>query len=652
MLSGLNQRQLQAAIQIHGAVLVVAGAGTGKTRVITMRIAHMVRHGILPENIVGLSFTNKASHEMRERLTSLLGRRLASRVTLSTFHSYALSLLRHFSTYAGLNPQFSVCGEKDAHEMLREAVLEAKVSEFFSVNYFKERISQLKDELCTPEEVARRPSFVDASLVAAVYAGYQRRLRLHDLVDFDDLVFLCCRLFREHEAIRDQMRAQHTHFLVDEYQDTSAGQFELLQHLVPSSGGNICAVGDDDQSIYGWRGARPGILRLFLESFEGAQRVTLEQNYRCSPAILQAANSVIDVNPDRLRKQLWSDRQDSQMIRIFRADGEDEEASYVAQYVATLVAAGVPPEQCAVLFRASGIARHVSAALALHGLSVRAPQASSLLDRPEVRDVIALLASAAHPHCTRSRIRALRVLGYEFSLDEQERLATSSAQQNWPGQDVWTTVTSRLGSAQSGQAVSEVLTNWFEESSMRKRLRSEASSMERALAREETVRRFLSYLAKMEGEGSPSEGGEYSLVGAILDRLLMRDWNTGDENTQGRVQLLTIHAAKGLEFDHVFVIGLEEGVLPHEKSLESGSEQEERRLMYVAMTRARQALHLTSAATRSSGDARGVGRRVSTRPSRYLEQIPASLVQDVSGTVLHVDDRRREAARRLFERFR
>jgi DNA helicase-2/ATP-dependent DNA helicase PcrA len=622
-----------------------------------MRIAHMVRSGLAPESIVGLSFTNKAAREMRERLSHLLGRRLASRVTLTTFHSYALGLLREFPEQAGLSKGFGVCDEKDALELLQDSVVEARVQEFFSLAYFRERIAQLKDELCSPDEVGRRHGFVDAHLVAAVYSGYERRLRLHNLVDFDDLVYLSFRMMMRCEDVRHKVRSRHTHFLVDEYQDTSAGQFSFLRLVVPEESGNICVVGDDDQSIYGWRGARPGILKLFLDTFTGARRVTLDQNYRCSPVILRAANAVIEVNDGRLSKELWSERSDSEPIRVFRAEAEDDEASYVAHQIGGLVANGTAPEQCAVLYRASSLARAVAQALAARGLATRLVASSSLLERREARDLLAVLKGAARPLDGLAGIRAAQALGHRMSLEDQTKVLTGLDGERFGRESLGSSqeiqsLREHLMDATSVASLSTKVGDWFETSMLRSRYRSESSSMERALAREEVVRRCLRYLEKIEDAAGDAPTQGLALLESLLDKLAVGSWESREEGPTGRVQLMTIHAAKGLEFDHVFVIGLEEGILPHEKSLESGSEAEERRLMYVAMTRARKTLHLTSAATRSSGSGLGSGRRVSTRPSRYLEQIPLSLVSDGEDYHESLENKRRDAARRLFEMFR
>lgn len=649
MLAGLNLRQLEAAVQIHGALLVVAGAGTGKTRVITLRIAQMIRSGVPPTGIVGLSFTNKAAREMRERLAHSMGSRVASQVTLSTFHSFALSVLREFPEAAGLSPGFGIIDDGDSFSLLRESMKEAGVSEFFAVPYVREKISKLKDELVSPAAAAKSKAFVDAVMISKVYDSYERRLRLYNLVDFDDLISLAYRVLSETDGICQTLRRRYSHVLVDEYQDTSTGQFEFLRRLV-SEKGNICVVGDDDQSIYGWRGARPGILKKFLETFEGAKKVTLDQNYRCSPVILEAANAVIKVNPGRLEKQLWSERTDAERIRVFRGSNEAEEATFVAETVQNLCVRGVSPSQIAVLFRSSVLSRAVEHAFITLGVPYHISGGTRMSDRKEVRDVLSLLVSALNPKDLRSRFRALEVLGVKVTLANQEKMVRSG-DLDQKCEQALADFALRVAGCQTPQELAQALRLWFEHSCYRNRLRHESASMERALQREELLARFFQVIGSMD-EHEP----RCSVLESVCNRFALGSYDAERPQDVAKVQFLTIHSSKGLEFEHVFLIGLEEGILPHERSIEQGSENEERRLMYVAMTRAKQVLYLSCSLTRHSGGGgragNGSSHRVVTKGSRYLDDIPEQLLDSDRVALESAEARRLDAARRLFEMFR
>jgi superfamily I DNA/RNA helicase len=649
MLAGLNVRQLEAAVQIHGALLVVAGAGTGKTRVITLRIAQMIRSGVRPLGIVGLSFTNKAAREMRERLSQSVGSRVASQVTLSTFHSFALSILREYPEAVGLSSGFGIIDDGDSFSLLREAMKEAGVGEFFAVPYVREKISKLKDELVSPATAAKSKAFVDAIMIAKVYDSYERRLRLYNLVDFDDLIFLAYRVLRESDGVCQALRQRYSHVLVDEYQDTSNSQFEFLRLLV-SEKGNICVVGDDDQSIYGWRGAHPGILKKFLETFDGAKKVTLDQNYRCSPVILEAANAVIKINPGRLEKQLWSERTDADRIRLFRASNEAEEATFVAETVLNLCSRGVAPSQIAVLYRSSVLSRAVEHAFITLGVPYHISGGTRMSDRKEVRDILSLLVSTLNSKDLRSRFRALEVLGIKVTLANQEKMVLDGKIDPRCEQALGD-FAQRVVDCASAADLAQALRIWFDQSCYRTKLRHESSSMERALQREELLERFFGVIGSMD-EHEPGS----SVIESVCNRFALGAYDVERPQDAARVQFLTIHSSKGLEFEHVFLVGLEEGILPHERSLEQGTENEERRLMYVAMTRAKQALYLSCSLTRSSGlggqKGHGSSHRVVTKNSRYLDDIPVQLVDTNFVSLESVEAKRLDAARRLFEMFR
>lgn len=685
MIDGLNARQRAAVLSVDGALLVLAGAGTGKTRVITLRIAQMICKGVAPERIVGLSFTNKAAREMRERLGALpgVGARTAGKVTLSTFHSFALSIVREFCERAGLRPGFGIIDEADALALLREALQECDLSSFFTPAYMREKIAQLKDALLSPAELKAKGGFVDSVMIASVFDAYTRRLRLFNLVDFDDLVYLAGKLLRDSQDVRQQLQTRWTHFLVDEYQDTSSGQFAFLKLLIPQRG-NVCAVGDDDQSIYAWRGADPRVLKLFLDHFHAAEQVTLDQNYRCSPVILEAANAVIMQNADRLEKELWSDRADRVPILSFIGDSDAEEASFVVQSVRRLQAQGVPLHQCAVLYRASALAKIMGQAFHAAGIAYSVSGSDTMADRKEVRDMLALLGVAQNPLNFRALFRALEALGWASSVFQQERVAQMLAEgqkehrkqpfgvnaAEWNLEAVAKAfrvivpqaeeyfgrlkeLVLNLRRGRSTRCLADALETWFRHSSYRVALRSRSPSMKVALIKEELLMRFFTLLRNLS-ESCVSQTSGVSIVSSpletALDRFVDNIRASPAESEVGKVQFLTIHSSKGLEFENVFLVGLEEGILPHERSLETGSEDEERRLMYVAMTRAKRRLHLSHCRYRSGSAA--ARKHAQNTPSRFLKDIPVGLLSRSYEVVDNPEPVRQEAARRLFEMFR
>lgn len=664
LLAGLNPNQHEAVVSQAPAVLVLAGAGTGKTRVITLRIAHMISQGVPPEQIVGLSFTNKAAGEMKDRLGALVGRSLADKVLLSTFHSFSLGILREFAHAAGLRQDFGIVDENDSWSLLRECLRECRLEEFFPIEAVKSRIASLKDGLQTLEDIRSRGRIVDSVMLAEVFDRYNRRLRLYNLVDFDDLIYLSALAVRNAPQLQEQLHTRWTHYLVDEFQDTSRGQFDFLKRLIPK-GGQICAVGDDDQSIYSWRGADPRVLRSFLDDFASSQLVTLDQNYRCSPLILDAANAVIRQNKDRLAKELWSNREDRAPIIHYTANSDEEEASFISRQIAALHATGTPYREIAILYRSTHLVNLLEDALKKHGIPYSLTNSQTLSDKREIRDVLALLALAHNPHDLRSTFRAIEALGCHLSLKKQEEivheLCTRAEQRERPLLKVILEVSGgaapklketageihklqkQFCSCSHFNDLAEHLENWFRHSEYRVRLRSSSSSMKAALAKEDMLNRFFELIRNLENN-KPGR----SLLAAVLDRFADNAMGSLQDSDEDRINLLTIHGSKGLEFGEVFLIGLEEGILPHEKSLEDKNEEEERRLMYVAMTRAKRRLYLSHCQFRKSQRAKHGAPQV----SRFLADIPQELCVDAESFAESGAARRAEAARRLFERFR
>lgn len=673
LLSELNPEQREAASTLQGPLLVLAGAGTGKTKVITTRIAHMIAAGIAPERIVAVSFTNKAAREMQERLAHFTGHTLAKRATLSTFHSFALSLVRRFPKECGLSPRFGIADEGESRALLKEAIRENRLDELVPLPSAAERISQYKDMLFTEAEFDHSHKAFDRAFMKPLFASYNRRLRLYNLVDFDDLVYLATLLLKHHPEARQQVQNDLHYLLVDEYQDTSTGQLELVR-LLAGERRNVCVVGDDDQSIYSWRGARPDVIFEFLRHFPEAKNIKLEQNYRCAPNILEAANAVIAENQGRLGKTLWSAQKNHEPIRLHAAENERDEALHVASMCQELVEKhayawqdfailvrsnkqSVPFEQ---LFEERKIPYHV------HG-------GTRMFDRKEVRDLFAYLKLAHNPRDLNALFRVINLPSRHIGLATLEKikavhasLVLASPQAS--GRDLLEAALSRVGEAHEG--VREYLALWREAAERFHRARSRedlsaalryayesvglereitvaSGSMQVANFRKELVERVFAVLDKVD-LAEPS-------LEAVVDALNLDEnrFSKGSD-ASGKLQIMSIHASKGLEFPVVFLVGLEEGVLPHERSLDvAHGEAEERRLFYVALTRAKHRLFLSHCGFRQKGKgARGRGAEKEPEPSRFLKAIPEALLHLTETDPGAEEARRMDAAKKLFEMFR
>jgi DNA helicase II / ATP-dependent DNA helicase PcrA len=635
-LSGLNSPQRRAVTTTEGPLLVLAGAGSGKTRVITHRIAWLLAERVPARAILAVTFTNKAAAEMKERVVRLVGQR-AQALTVCTFHAFGAELLREHVHRLGWPRRFAIADTSDQLSLiqrgLRERSIDGKTD--FDPRRILTAISRAKNAV-RPPELTGAPA--DWEIAAAeVFPLYQRALRAQGAVDFDDLISLPLRLFREHPEVLGSYVRRFRYVLVDEFQDTNGAQLELVRQLAGERR-NVCAVGDDDQCIYGWRGAEVRNILRFEEAFPGATEVRLEQNYRSVPAVLEAAHGVVSQLPERRAKKLWTAAVGGPRVQLVVLPGEDEEAAHVARAIEQRLARGVRPDDLAVLYRTNGQSRPFEEALRARGIGYEVVGGGEFFDRREVRDVLAYLKVLANPADEVSLLRIVNVPPRGIGDVTVEHLIAHARSRGVPLADVLEAPASvpglTPGTARAVQEFSRLILR------TRARLRAEPLSVvTRTLLRE------VGFEAAARASTASASAAERRLQGvegilasleqferredrrsdlrSYLNRLSLDTREEGDGPSPARVSLLTLHGAKGLEFRTVFLVGLEEGFLPHGGMQgEPQNLEEERRLCYVGITRAREELILTRAATRLRR-----GREVPRTPSRFLADIPAEVLE-------------------------
>jgi superfamily I DNA/RNA helicase len=658
----LNPPQLQAVRTVDGPLLVLAGAGTGKTRVITHRIAHLLRHGIAPESILAVTFTNKAAREMRERVAALVQPGIARRLTLGTFHAFCARVLRAHISRLGYSPRFEIAAESYQSGLVKMLVGELGYAgvEGIDADAIRARISLAKNALQEPADILAAAADRRDEALGRVYELYQLRMKNMDLLDFDDLLVLVLRLWQKHPDILEQHRERWRYLLVDEYQDTNRVQFQIVATLAGPRA-NLCVVGDDDQSIYGWRGASMENILHFGEHFPGATVIRLEQNYRSTSTILEAANGLIAHNPARHPKTLWSALGRGELLREVRLHDEEEEAKIVGEIVRDLqLGERRPYEDCAVLYRSNHQSRAFEQSLRQQRVPYTLVGARSFYERKEILDAVSLIQCAWNPRDDLALLRVLNVPPRGLGDKAVERLRDLQRVTGMPFRDLLAdnhflkdlpegarqAVRQFQGCLADYQArfhaggagLADAVGAFLRDVGYRDGLGRMYKPREDALNRLENVNEFLNAVAEFER----SRGGEHPTLGDFLERFLLMDDNDRDEQSDSRergVSLMTVHAAKGLEFPVVIVAGMEHGLFPHQQALEELRLDEERRLFYVAVTRARERLYLTHAEQRRH---RGAPQR--RRPSSFLAELPAELVSQHTAADLFTPASREEAA--------
>lgn len=643
-LEDLNDDQRAAVLHTEGPILVLAGAGSGKTRVIAYRLAYLLETGrAAPEEILAVTFTNKAADEMRQRVAQLVGHVDCRRVWLATFHAFAARLLRRDGVRIGLRPDFVIYDTADQLAVLRRALKELDLDErLYPPRVLLALISRGKNRM-EPVEATAEPTFRGARL-AEVAARYQALLATSGAVDFDDLLLRAVELLQADEEVRTRYARRFRYILVDEYQDTNKPQYLLIRHLAGASR-NLCVVGDPDQAIYGWRGADVGNILAFERDFPDARIVRLERNYRSTQIILEAASALIRCNTSRADKRLWTDRTGGDPIVCYRAGDELEEADFIAR-TAQQVLVRDPAAEVAVLYRTNAQSRVIEDALRRAGLPYRIVGGLRFYERKEIKDALAYLRLVLNPHDDQSLRRVINVpprgigkallerldtlpqepagapephgSGRPSSLwsrlvatIDEHRLPPRAARALQSFRDLIVHLTDAVRDDSLADAVSRVLT----ETGYFQALASESD--EQAEERLSNLRELVSAAREYElTDPGPTLAG-------FVDRLSLLSEADEVEGAAGaRVWLMTLHAAKGLEFPVVIIAGMEEGLFPHARSSDAADLEEERRLCYVGMTRAQRQLILTSAARR-----RVFGDYQPLEPSRFLDEIPPHLVE-------------------------
>jgi superfamily I DNA/RNA helicase len=645
-LSTLNPQQRQAVETIRGPVLILAGAGTGKTRVITFRIAHMVERGIAPGNILGVTFTNKAAREMQERVRKLLPKPRtpdakadkSNRPTICTFHSLCVRILRQHIDKLGYKKNFVIYDESEQLAAVKKILssISAK-GEKTDPGAVLAMLSKFKNG-GENAKVFGDPSI--HALAQHIAKRYEYALHACNAVDFDDLILLTLRLFREHPDALAACRVKYKYVMVDEYQDTNAAQFELV-HSLTQEHKNLCVVGDDDQSIYGWRGAEVANLLNMEKHFPEIKVVKLEQNYRSTTTILNAANAIIKNNVRRRGKSLWSQKGAGAKILLNTyGNDEDEAREVVAQIEFKRLAYRVPWQDCAILFRTNQQSRPIETELRKASVRYHLIGGQSFFDRREIKDFLAYLKTFLNPHDDISLLRIANTPARGLSDVTMERLLGASHDRKC---SVFTAMKNPLVTTElqtntrksieafvefvervQGQLQTTAnefrLQTWAEDFLNEAGYFAELRRLEKTPeAAEARVRNLKELMATMDGAGNaPTERLDNFLENITLDS----DREEEKENTSDAVTLITMHSCKGLEFPHVFVVGLEDGLLPHSRSKVEGTLDEERRLFYVAVTRAMQTLTISHC-----GGRKKYGQLLPCQPSPFLKELPEELVE-------------------------
>jgi DNA helicase-2/ATP-dependent DNA helicase PcrA len=627
-LNELNPAQREAVTTVEGPLLVIAGAGSGKTRVLTYRVAHLIRAcGIKPHEILAITFTNRAAGEMKARLDRLLGA-TARRIWIMTFHAACGRMLRSEIPRLGYKSSFTIYDQADQLRLIKLCLQELdRDPKRFAPRGIHAQISKAKNQLVGPEEyTARVSSFYDQT-VAEVYDLYQRRLFAASALDFDDLLYLTVEVLQRFPEARTRWQKAFRHILVDEYQDTNHAQYRLLQ-ILAAEHRNICVVGDPDQSIYRFRGADIRNILEFERDFGTARTIALEQNYRSTNAILDTANGVIVHNRERKEKRLWSELGEGEPVRVVEVEDEHAEARFVAASIAGLVEEGYSGREMAVFYRTNAQSRVLEDVLVRQGIGYQVIGGPRFYERAEIKDAIAYLQVIDNPFDAVSLLRIANRPRRGIGETSMSRLATFSQSVDIPLWDALAraeeagvssaarrcveglrTLLLSLQSQAQELSLPELLETVLERSGYLESLRAERTI--EAQGRVENLEELVGVAREFEAQSE-----EPTLSGFLQEISLYSDVDDLDEE-RSDVTLMTLHNAKGLEFRVVFMIGMEEGIFPHARSIEEQGIEEERRLCYVGMTRAMERLVLTHASVRAL-----YGRRDYNPPSRFLDELP------------------------------
>ena len=637
LLEGMNERQKEAVQYTQGPLLIMAGAGSGKTRVLTHRMAYILaEEEVHPWNILAITFTNKAAREMKERVSQLVGPQ-AEEMWVSTFHSMCVRILRRDIELLGYQRSFTICDPSEQQTAMKRILKKLDIdSEKYDYRMILNRISQAKNDLEDVEEFNKKYTGYVEQIIGKCYREYQKELAKSMTLDFDDLIMLTVQLFQKHPETLHYYQQKFQYIHVDEYQDTNHAQYRLVTMLAKKFK-NICVVGDADQSIYGWRGADMSNILEFEKDYQNAKVVLLEQNYRSTKTILQAANHVIENNVNRKVKKLWTENEEGQAITYYRAQSEQDEGRYVLSQIQSLLRDGYHYDDFAILYRTNSQSRVMEENLLKSNIPFRLVGGQRFFERLEIKDLLAYLRLIVNSQDDLSFRRIVnspkRGIGatslaklsdfaevYQFSLLEASLQTTLSPLSGKAAKalEKFATTIEELRKMQEFLSISEFVEQVIEKTGYLTSLEQQ-HTME-ADARIENIQEFISVAKQFEQDRLEEESEESPLLQFLTDLSLVSDVDSDDGD--GRmVTLMTLHAAKGLEFPVVFIIGLEEGIFPSSRSImEHDDVEEERRLAYVGITRAEQKLFLTNAYSRLL-----YGRTQTNRPSRFVLEIGEEL---------------------------
>ena len=635
---GLNAEQAEAVRTTEGPLLIMAGAGSGKTRVLTCRIAYLLEQGVNPYEILAITFTNKAAKEMQSRVRDLVGP-AADKMWISTFHSFCARLLRYeLDGFEGYGKNFTIYDAADSQSVVKAAIKALNLDDkYYPPGAVSGRISDAKNELLSAAEFARDAHEFYEKQVAAIYEYYERELRKNNALDFDDLLMLTVKLLHTKSEIREKYANRFRYIMIDEYQDTNHAQY-MLARLLASKWKNVCVVGDSDQSIYAWRGADIQNILDFEEDYPNAKSVKLERNYRSTDVILEAANAVIENNTGRPEKKLWTDIKNGEKIRHFVAQSEHEEAAFIGDAIAKHHSLReMPYGSMAILYRTNAQSRVLEEMLIKRAIPYTMVGGTKFYDRKEIKDAIAYLRVLYNPFDDLSLLRIINVPRRSIGAATADKLVEYGRE---TGQSVFLTLTQLhllpsvkgktkekleefgalifgLVAEMNEKNVLELLEEIMERTGYLKELELSPDPQDRVRA--ENIGELLS-VAKDFIDTNPD-----GTVEDFLERIaLVNDVDTFEQE-DSKVTLMTLHAAKGLEFPVVFLAGLEEGLFPHARTLMNPEDvEEERRLCYVGITRAEKELFLSNATTRTV-----FGKTTGYLPSRFLSEIPSELLEEM-----------------------
>lgn len=639
LLSGLNPEQQKAVKKVDGPLLLMAGAGSGKTRVLTHRIAYlMVEKGVNPYNILAITFTNKAAREMRNRIQKMMGG-AADQIWISTFHSMCVRILRRDIDRLGYNRNFTILDSTDQQSVIKSILKDKNMDpKKFDPRAILGTISSAKNELITPEEYTKTAADYFSQKVSDVYEEYQRRLRKNNALDFDDLIMTTITLFIRIPEVLEYYQRKFQYIHVDEYQDTNKAQYMLVK-LLAQRFQNLCVVGDSDQSIYRWRGADITNILSFEKDYPRASVILLEQNYRSTKKILLAANMVIQNNMNRKPKNLWTENAEGNKIMYYRADSEQGEAQFVIGKIQELLRQGRKLSDIAILYRTNAQSRVIEESFLKSNIDYLIVGGIKFYDRKEIKDILAYLRLISNPDDDISLQRIINVpkraigttsiekivnfatmhdLSMFQALETIEMIGLSPKAEKAAAE--FRTLISHYTQQQEYLSVTELVEEILDKTGYRDMLKAEKSL--ESESRLENIEEFLSVTKSFEASSE-----DKNLVAFLTDLALVADIDRLDDDGKQKtdvVTLMTLHSAKGLEFPVVFLIGMEEGVFPHSRSLmEENEMEEERRLAYVGITRAEEELFITNAQMRTL-----FGRTNMNQESRFIKEIPDELIED------------------------